>query len=252
MTPEVLKVGAALIGVIGLLICFAGHRLFRVFLAAAGFVVGVWLGRTMIHALRLEGLLAQILPWGLGLGLAYLAAAVYYVGVFASGGMAAAGLAFLVSVKVHHPVPPTALLVVFAVAGAITLVAHRTLVIHLTAISGALLAVLGAAPLVAGVPPPTSADPGWIPAALGALPVWWLLVGLGLAASGSVVQRWIQPRRRHVVAVDAYDELPPDPEPPRRTQRRMGGSHGVTCPRCGAFVDPGASSCFSCGNDLWD
>lgn len=254
MSPELLKVASGVIALVGLLVCLAGHRLFRIFLAAAGLVVGVWLGRTAILALRLEGLLAQLLPWALGLGLAWLGAAVYFVGVFAAGGMATAGIAYLVSVKVRSPLPPAALLTCFGVAGLLTLAAHRKLVIYLTAISGALLLLLGAAPLLAGVPPPTRLDPAWIAEALAALPAWFLLVGLGLAASGTVVQRWIKPARRPEVPDESYfDELPPDPEPPtRRIRRRVGGTHGVTCPRCGAFVDPGASSCFSCGNDLWD
>ena len=194
MLPVAYATPAAVILVVGgLLSCFAGYRLFRVVLGLYGFVLGAALTASMMGAGATPNTFTLVIA-AIGGGLlgAVLAIAAYFVGV----GLVGAGLAaFALDAGwqvVRHADPPTAVLVVVAVLGALAaLSVVRYVVVCGTALAGSWTTILGAMALsgdrlIAG----SAAASVWVLNPLGPLPTqWWVYVAwFVLALIGAIVQ----------------------------------------------------------------
>ncbi|MFH2008646.1 MAG: zinc ribbon domain-containing protein [bacterium] len=254
MSPELYQIVSALIALYGLVLCFAGYRVFRLFLAVGGFVAGLWLGGLAGRELQLEPLWAMLLAGGTGLLLAWLAAAVYYAGLFLAGGAACAGIALTVASLLGKSPSAPVFAGVFAVGGALTALWHRRLIVYLTAVAGGLLVMVGLSPLLGRATVPEKISLSWLQGRLGALTAEQLGIALVIAVAGVIAQRrWTAPglvfssSRAETVVLDE-DARPPD----RSYAPAAGRTHDVVCPRCGELVDPDALFCHRCGNDRWD
>jgi hypothetical protein len=133
---------AVIITVGGLLACFVGYRLFRLILGLYGAVLGAALTAAAVGTSH---------PWTLVLAIAVgalvgavLMIAAYYVGVGLIGaGIAALALRAGWSLLLHGP-PPTVVLVIVSVLGALgALSIVRYVVIFGTALAGAWTLVIG-------------------------------------------------------------------------------------------------------------
>jgi hypothetical protein len=195
--PAAYQTPAAVILLVGgLLSCFAGYRLFRVVLGLYGFILGAAVTTSVMGgSTGTFTLVAAALVGGL-VG-AVLMVAAYFVGV----GLIGAGLAALVLdtgwEAVRHSEPPTVVLVVVAVLGALAaLSVVRYVVVVGTALSGSWTTILGALALSAGRAAPgmhavpAAAANVWVLYPLGPVsPSWWFYAAwLVLAAVGVVVQ----------------------------------------------------------------
>jgi hypothetical protein len=132
---------AIVIAVGGLLACFAGYRLFRVVLGLYGFMLGAmittsWFGTSSVWTIAVAGLAG-------GVAGALLMIFAYFTGV----GLVGAGLAALllnIGWRVMGGDPPTWLLVVVCVLGALAALSiQRLVVIFGTAVAGAWTLILG-------------------------------------------------------------------------------------------------------------
>lgn len=175
----------------GLLSCFVGYRLFRVVLGLYGFILGASLATSIWGASGTFALVLAAIAGGV-LG-AVLMVAAYFVGV----GLVGAGLAVLVLESgwraIRHAEPPTVLLVIVAVLGALAALSIvRYVVVFGTAIAGSWTAFIGGLALaeghVAGVARPTAGV--WVLYPLGPAAVpWWFYAGwIALALVGAFVQ----------------------------------------------------------------
>jgi hypothetical protein len=174
----------------GLLACFAGYRLFRLVLGVYGFILGAFITTSMMGSANVWTLVLAAVVGGL-VG-AILMIAAYFMGV----GLVGAGLAALAVHVVWRVIggePPTAVLVIVCVVGALgALSAARYVVVFGTALAGAWTLILGALALMGhheALHAASSRDV-WILYPFGPLVgQWWhtaLWVGLSLA--GVVVQ----------------------------------------------------------------
>ena len=143
MIPASYTTLAAVVFVVGgLLTCFAGFRLFRIVLALYGFFAGAMIGS---HIAADPGNTWAVAMYGLVGGVvgAALMVVAYFVGV----GLIGAGLAALalnMAWKVIGGEPPTILLVIVCVVGAIlALNVVRYVVIFGSAIAGSWTALVG-------------------------------------------------------------------------------------------------------------
>ncbi len=191
MLPASLASPAAAILVVGgLLACFAGYRLFRVVLGIYGFIFGAAvttsiMGTANMFALVVAGVVGGVVG-------AVLMVAAYFVGV----GLIGAGLAALALNAgwhaVRHADPPTIVLVIVAVLGALgALSIVRYVVIFGTALSGSWTTIIGAMALMSGrALHAGSATNVWVLYPLNPTPYrWWVpVIWLGLALAGILVQ----------------------------------------------------------------
>lgn len=193
MLPAPYVTPAAVILVVGgVLSCFAGYRLFRVVLGLYGFILGAVVTTSIMGDASSTFALVVAAAVG-GLVGAGLMIAAYFVGV----GLVGAGLAALALDAgwraVQHADPPTALLVVVAVLGALgALSLVRFVVIFGTAISGAWTTILGGLALAGdrAAAHATSATDTWVLYPLDPMPnKWWVYVAwFALALTGVIVQ----------------------------------------------------------------
>ena len=142
MIPAAYATPAAIvIAVGGFLACFAGYRLFRFVLGLYGFMLGVMVATAMFGSANTWTLIVAALAGGV-LG-ALLMVFAYFTGV----GLVGAGLAALIlnlGWRVVGGDPPTWLLVVVCVLGALAALSiQRLVVIFGTGIAGAWTLVLG-------------------------------------------------------------------------------------------------------------
>lgn len=174
----------------GLLACFAGYRLFRVVLGLYGFMIGAAVTVQMMGQANTFALIVAAIVGGL-VGAALMLAA-YFVGV----GLIGAGLAALALNSgwqaVRHSDPPTVVLVVVAVLGALlALSVVRYVVVFGTAIGGSWTAIVGALALAAHrAPGRVTATGAWSVYPLEPVPgQWWFYATwLGLALAGALLQ----------------------------------------------------------------
>ena len=195
MLPVGYQLPAAIVLLIGgLLACFAGYRLFRVVLGIYGFILGAVLTTSILGDANTFTLVVAAIVGGL-VG-AVLMVAAYFVGV----GLIGAGLAALALdwgwSAVRQTDPPTVVLVIVAVLGALlALSVVRYVVIVGTAIGGSWTTILGALGLAAARGPGRGAAAAgasnvWVLYPFDGLPTeWWLYVTwIVLALAGIVVQ----------------------------------------------------------------
>ena len=181
---------AAILAISGAVACFAGYRLFRIVLGVYGFILGAMITSSVMGTANVWAL---VLAAGVGglLGAGLMIAA-YFVGV----GLVGAGLASLVLHLVWRAIggePPTALLVVMAVLGALgALSIARQVVVFGTALAGSWTLIVGVLALAGDRFNGISVTPEniWVVYGTGPLPGNWWVTGawVVLAMAGAVVQ----------------------------------------------------------------
>jgi len=175
----------------GVLACFAGYKLFRLVLGIFGFYLGA-LMTAQIMDLSSHGwalLLAAVVGGLIGAGLMLAA---YFVGVGLIGaGLAALGLNVAWG-YIAGSEPPTLILVVVCVLGALAALSIvRYVVVFGTALAGSWTLMIGALALRgdAAARQATSAGDVWILYPLEPARRWWMIpLWLGVALAGDVIQ----------------------------------------------------------------
>jgi hypothetical protein len=190
-------VTAAVLVAGGLLACFAGYRLFRLVLGLYGFAAGAIITTTMMGDAGMWTLALAAIVGGLVGALLMLAA--YFFGV----GLVGAGLAVLginVVWQFFGGEPPTAVLVIVAVIGALAALAiARFVVIFGTALAGSWTAILGGLALFGRPEPLEAASAGdvWVLFSPQQPDDWWLTAAwFGLTLAGALVQTATRRRRK--------------------------------------------------------
>ncbi len=173
----------------GLMACFAGYRLFRVVLGIYGFMVGAAVTISIVGHMSTFALIAAAIVGGL-VGAALMVAA-YFIGVgLVGGGLASLALHWVWQIMRHHD-PPTAVLVVVAVVGALlALSVARYVVVFGTALGGSWTGIVGALSLWSRAPAQLAAAGAWSLSPLEPAPNrwWFFIVWIGVAIVGAVVQ----------------------------------------------------------------
>jgi hypothetical protein len=192
MLPVAYATPAAVILLVGgLLSCFAGYRMFRVVLGLYGFIIGASVttaayGSSGTFALVIAAIVGGVIG-------ALLMVAAYFVGV----GLIGAGLAVLALNSLWHAIrhvdPPTAVIVVVAVLGALAALSLvRYVVVFGTALGGSWIALIGGLSLMEGrgVAAASTTSNVWVLYPLGPIPgYWWFyLAWIALALVGAIVQ----------------------------------------------------------------
>lgn len=182
--------GAAILALSGVVACFAGYRLFRVVLGVYGFILGAMVTSSLMGTSNTWALVIAAVVGGLiGSGLMIAA---YFVGV----GLIGAGLASLglhVAWTMVGGDPPTVLLVIVAVLGALgALSVSRHVVIIGTALAGAWTLLVGGLALTGDRWGMLSVTPDniWVVYTQGPWPSHWQVTAawIGLALVGAIVQ----------------------------------------------------------------
>ena len=182
---------AAILAFGGLLACFAGYRLFRTVLGIYGLILGAFVTTSMMGTSDTWTLVVAAVVGGL-VG-AVLMVAAYFVGV----GLVGAGLAALainLAWRFIGGEPPTLVLVIGCVLGALgALSVARLVVIAGTAIAGAWTLIVGVVALLGDRDAlhATSAGDVWVFYPLDPLPDrwWYTVLWVALAVVGMAVQR---------------------------------------------------------------
>jgi hypothetical protein len=191
MVPAVYATPAAVVLLLGgLLSCFAGYRLFRVVLGLYGFIYGATFTMSMMTQSNTFALVIAAIVGGI-VG-AILMVAAYFVGV----GLIGAGLAVLLLESgwqmARHSDPPTIVLVVVAVLGALlALSVVRYVVVFGTAISGSWTAILAGLALSGSASERAAVEANaWLLYPLGPPPArWWFYTAwIVLSIVGVIVQ----------------------------------------------------------------
>jgi hypothetical protein len=191
MIPASYSTLAALLFVLGgLVTCFAGYRLFRLVLGIYGFYAGAMVASSMVDPGSTFTIGVAILAGGL------VGAVVMIVAYFLGVGLVGAGLAALAlsfAWRIVGGEPPTILVVVVCVVGAIAALSFvRYVVVFGTSIAGAWTFMVGAFALTGDAAPLEGASaPGvWVVYPIDLLPKrWWVLLALlGLSIVGVVTQ----------------------------------------------------------------
>ena len=191
MVPGAYAVPVAVILVIsGAVACFGGYRLFRVVLGIYGFILGAMvtssvMGTSSTWALVLAAAVGGIIG-------AVLMIAAYFVGVGLIGA-ALASLAVHVVWRVIGGDPPTAVLVIMAVLGALgALSVARYVAVIGTALAGSWTMIVGGLALSGRKfdSLPVTSDNIWVVYGAGPLPGNWVVIvsWVLLALAGAVVQ----------------------------------------------------------------
>jgi len=182
---------AAVLTAGGLLSCFAGYRLFRLVLGLFGFILGASQTSAMFAPHTTWALIVAAIVGGIvGAVLMYAA---YFVGVGLIGaGLAAVGLTTAWHLVAHSD-PPTVVLVIVAVLGALgALSIVRYVVIFGTALAGSWTLIVGALALFGDAAASRAASAGnvWILYPLDPLQGRWCVLAAWfvLALAGVVVQ----------------------------------------------------------------
>jgi len=181
---------AAILAVSGAVACFGGYRLFRIVLGVYGFILGAMVTTSVMGTSNAWALVMAAAVGGLiGAGLMIAA---YFVGV----GLIGAGLASLVLHLVWRVVggdPPTMLLVIMAVLGALgALSIAKYVAVIGTALAGSWTMIVGTLALMGRKFESLSVTPDnvWVVYGAGPLPGnGWVIGGwVALALAGAVVQ----------------------------------------------------------------
>jgi hypothetical protein len=191
MVPGAYAVPAAVILVIsGAVACFGGYRLFRIVLGVYGFILGAMVTSSVMGTSSTGAL---VLAAGVG-GLigAVLMIAAYFVGVGLIGA-ALASLAVHLVWRVIGGDPPTVLLVIMAVLGALgALSVARYVAVIGTALAGSWTMIVGGLALSGRQfnSLPVTSDNIWVVYGAGPLPGNWVVIGgwVLLALAGAAVQ----------------------------------------------------------------
>ncbi|HXW04287.1 MAG TPA: DUF4203 domain-containing protein [Vicinamibacterales bacterium] len=199
MLPASLQTPAAVILLVGgLLSCFAGYRIFRVVLGIYGFILGALAASSVMGTEQTVWMVVAAVVGGLVGALILIGA--YFVGVALIG----AGIGALVVNVVWAALerePHVAVVILFAVAGALgALALQRYVIIVATAFGGAWTALLGALTLAGDRVAAEAAAKSnvWLAYPMNPAPgqQWVLVVWLALGAAGVIVQLSVTARGR--------------------------------------------------------
>ena len=191
MVPGAYAVPAAVILVIsGAVACFGGYRLFRIVLGVYGFILGAMVTSSVMGTSSTGALVLAAVVGGL-IG-AVLMIAAYFVGVGLIGA-ALASLAVHLVWRVIGGDPPTVLLIVMAVLGALgALSVARYVAVIGTALAGSWTMIVGGLALSGRKfdSLPVTSDNIWVVYGAGPLPGNWMVIGgwVLLALAGAAVQ----------------------------------------------------------------
>jgi hypothetical protein len=231
--------------VVGVVLCFGGHRFFRFLMVLVGITAGFILGASGVAAATrgqfLDSFLAWIVAIVVGLALGGLAIPFYAAGVAVLGGVVAYLVGSGVMVYLGYGTG-TLTQAVGIVAGAVAIVliylfrVHRLLVIAVTALSGAGAILAGVLVLLGKLAfdVPTATDPTGV---LRSTPLWLLLLVVlflaGVGAQWSIRSKpapkpapavpaaaaapaWNSPQPSPAPAPEAAPTAPPAPESPEQ------------------------------------
>jgi hypothetical protein len=176
----------------GLLSCFFGYRLFKVVLAIFGFIIGALAASSVFGESAATGMVIAAIVGGLGGALLLLAA--YFVGVALVGAGLGVATVHLIWTQIQGD-PHPAVVILFAIAGALVATwLQRYVIILGTAFGGAWTVVVGAAALM-GNPTALKAATGgdvWVAYPMNPAPgqAWvpWAFIALGCV--GTIVQMY--------------------------------------------------------------
>ncbi len=133
-------------GVVGLVQCFLGYRIYLLVLAWTGFVIGLFVGFGVGMAISQgavwAGLLGALIVGIVG---ASLAVALWYVGLFALGFVCGGGLVGLLVGSVFPDAAPVLAIIGGLIGGILAIAMMKVMIILMTAYGGAWSAVSGAA-----------------------------------------------------------------------------------------------------------
>ena len=181
---------AAILLISGVVACFGGYRLFRVVLGIYGFILGAMITTSVMGTSSTWALIVAAIVGGL-IGSVLMVAA-YFVGVGLIGA-ALASLAVHLVWRVVGGDPPTLLLVVMAVLGALgALSVARYVAVIGTALAGSWTMIVGGLALWGRKfdSLPVTSENIWVVYGAGPLPGNWVVIGswVLLALAGAVVQ----------------------------------------------------------------
>jgi hypothetical protein len=148
MLPHAYETPAAVLLVLsGALACFAGQRLFRLVLAIYGMIFGALIASSMLGITNTLGMVAAAVAGGL-LGAVLLVFA-YFVGI----GLIGAGMGALVAeagwTYFRTGDPPTIVIIIMALVGAVAaMILQRYVIIVATAFGGAWTVIVGTMALI--------------------------------------------------------------------------------------------------------
>jgi hypothetical protein len=191
MLPAAYAVPSAVILLIsGAVACFGGYRLFRFVLGIYGFILGAMVTTSVMGTSSTAALIVAAIVGGL-IG-AVLMVAAYFVGI----GLIGAALASLVVHLVWRVIggdPPTLLLVVMAVLGALgALSVARYVAVIGTALAGSWTMIVGGLALSGRKfnSLPVTSENIWVVYGAGPLPGNWAVMAawVGLALAGAIIQ----------------------------------------------------------------
>jgi Domain of unknown function (DUF4203) len=195
--PKVDLLVAILVALVGLAALVVGYRLFRLLLPVWGFVVGFFAGAGFIANWLGEGFLEGILGIGLGvllgIALAFVAYALWWIGVvIALGGLGfALGYAILPAIGLDTEF--LALLLGLAVGSVLAVAAillhlPRALIVVITSLWGS-AAVIGGVLVLFNQVEPETLGTGAVAGAIGTS-FFWTVVWIALAVIGMGIQ-WV-------------------------------------------------------------
>jgi hypothetical protein len=181
---------AVIITLGGVLACFAGYRLFRLVLGVFGFIAGVFVVTAQMAPASTWVLVVAGVVGGVIGGVLMVVA--YFMGV----GLVGAGLAALLlnlGWRVVGGEPPTLVLVIVCVVGALTALSiARFVVIAGTSLAGSWTLIVGALALMGDKAALHAASAGdvWVFYPLDPMPArwWYTVLWIALAGIGAVVQ----------------------------------------------------------------
>lgn len=116
LTGNNLVIGAIAVGLLGILECFFGYRVFRIVLMILGFLIGAGLAVTFLHSDQTIVMILIAVVGGL-IG-AFIFSFLYFVGTFVAGLLFGAAVGIVLAQTVHlSPTATTIAIVIGAVLG---------------------------------------------------------------------------------------------------------------------------------------
>jgi hypothetical protein len=193
MLPAAYQIPAASLLVAGgLLSCFVGYRLFKVVLAIFGFVVGGLAASSVFGESAATGMVIAAIVGGLCGAMLLLAA--YFVGVALVGAAVGVAIVHVIWTQIQGD-PHPAVVILFAIAGALVATwLQRYVIILGTAFGGAWTIVVGGAALMGNPAALRAAAEGdvWVAYPMNPAPgqAWVPWVFLALGTLGTLVQMY--------------------------------------------------------------
>jgi len=203
MLPAAYQFPAAAVLVVGgVLSCFLGYRSFKIVLAVFGFIIGGLAASSVFGEGAATGMVIAAIVGGLCGGLLLLAA--YFVGVALVGAGVGVATVHVIWTQVQGD-PHPAVVILFAIAGALVATwLQRYVIILGTAFGGAWTVVVGAAALMGNPAALKAAADGdvWVAYPMNPAPgqAWVPWAFLALGAAGTLIQMyWTAGDRGRVV-----------------------------------------------------